>query len=97
MITICDPSKAASQLCITCKWWVEWSGEDYERGEMTRRMGNCVKRSPRVVTIHDQSGRERTRTKWPSTAHDNFCGDHLWRQPTAPKAQRNPNSPSHNE
>lgn len=64
------------QSCSTCRWWVEWTGEDYLDGKMSKRMGNCVRKSPRILTTCDRSGNERFRTKWPNTAADQFCGDH---------------------
>lgn len=58
------------QLCSTCKWWVP-------RDDMPeRKVGGCVRHSPQAaITKVTEDGQAVVVTVFPTTGHDEFCGD----------------------
>lgn len=59
-----------TKVCEFCRFWRAWPDRDQRDSDVT--FGDCRKHSP--VLFVDPEGRNRPRTKWPSTRHDDFCG-----------------------
>ncbi|MBX3747306.1 MAG: hypothetical protein KF833_18510 [Verrucomicrobiae bacterium] len=56
--------------CEHCRWWHEWPQQPNPK----RRFGECRHSRPVLASMTNGSG---VVSKWPSTGHQDWCGDFM--------------------
>jgi hypothetical protein len=58
-----------TKMCDNCRFWLVWK----DQPNRSHTLGECRRHAPGLFMQRDE-----LRTKWPATAHDDFCGSHRW-------------------